>query len=97
MKKRYIIAIILTIGILVLTNPFWLCKKLVDVKFNIDGQPQKISIDVSLGSSKHQEKKIDLEKASEAIFKINKKGSFKTLKMVINTDLQPKWGEGSFI
>ena len=91
MKKRYFIAIILTETIFALTNSMWLCKKPVDVTFNLEGN-QEVKIDVSLGSSKHHEQKVDLTKDNELKFEVPKKRFFKTLKIAINSELQPKQG-----
>ena len=87
MKKRYFIAIILTVIILALTNSMWLSKRPIDVTFNLDGN-QEVKIDVSLGGSKHHGKRIDLTKENNLKFEVPKKGSFKTVKITMNSELQ---------
>lgn len=91
MKKRYFIAIILTGIILTLTNSTWLCKKLVDVTFNLKGN-QEVKIDVSLGGSKHHEQMINLAEENKLKFNVPEKGSFKTLKIAINSKSQFRGG-----
>lgn len=88
MKKRYVIAFILTIILIIATNQFWLCKSLVDIKFNLYGN-QNLNIIASLGS-KSSLQKVDLTSDNAFTFRINKKGHFD---FVTITFLAPKTNE----
>ena len=88
MKKRYIIVFLITAIIIGLTNPFWLCKKLVDVEFNLVGN-QEVGITTSFGS-KDSHKVVNLEENNSLIFQINEKGHFNLITITIE---QPRKNE----
>lgn len=83
MKKRLFIVIALLVLSLFATNTLWLPRIPVDINLNLSSN-NEANVIVSLGSSKYDEKYLNLNTNNTVFFQVKKKGSFKVLKISLD-------------